>query len=72
LRRTIALRQVQRAELTAQLQQLQVAWQAARTQARIIEKLRERRWEEYTRKRARAEQAAADELAQQLHGYSPL
>jgi flagellar FliJ protein len=67
LRRTIALRQVQRTEMLAQLQQLQGVWRAARTQARIIEKLRERRWEQYVRDRARKEQAAADELAQQLH-----
>jgi flagellar FliJ protein len=66
LRRTIALRQVQRTEMLAQLQQLQAAWHAARTQARIIEKLRERRWEQYVHERARQEQAASDELAQQL------
>jgi len=69
LRRTIALRQVQRTEMLAQLQQLQAAWHAVRTQARIIEKLRERRWEQYVHERARKEQAASDELAQQLHSY---
>ena len=66
LRRTVALRYVQRAEMTARLQQLQVAWQAARTQARIIEKLRERRFADYRHERNRYEQAALDELAQQL------
>jgi flagellar FliJ protein len=66
LRRTIALRDLQRAEMTARLQQLQALWHAARTQARIIEKLRERRWQQYVRERRRDEQAAADELAQQL------
>jgi flagellar export protein FliJ len=66
LRRTIALRYVQRAEMVNQLKQLQAAWQAARTQARVIQKLRERRWAEYQHDRARQEQAAVDELAQQL------
>ncbi|HPM24737.1 MAG TPA: flagellar FliJ family protein [Phycisphaerae bacterium] len=69
LRRTIAQRHVQRAEMVSRLRELQALWQAARTQARIIEKLRERRWTEYRRTRDRQEQAAADELAQQLHGY---
>ena len=69
LRRLIALRHVQRTDLLAQWQDLQAAWHAARMQARIIEKLRERRWEEYVHDRQRKEQAAADELAQQLHRY---
>jgi len=51
------------------LQQLQGVWHAVRTQARVIEKLRERRWEQYVHERARKEQAASDELAQQLHSY---
>ncbi len=67
LRRQIGLRQVQRAELLARLQELQAAWQAARTRMRAIEKLRERRLETYQRQRQRAEQAASDELARQLH-----
>jgi flagellar export protein FliJ len=66
LRRTIALRQTQRLDLVAQLQQLQAAWLEARKQARILDKLRARRWEAYVHERARAEQAAADELARQL------
>jgi flagellar export protein FliJ len=66
LRRAMALRCVQRTELAVQLRQLQAAWQTARTQARMIGKLRERRWEQYVRQRARQEQAATDELAQQL------
>ena len=72
LRRTIGQRHVQRAELLAQWQELQAAWHAARTQARIIEKLRERRWEEYVHDRERKEQAAADELAQQLHRHEAI
>ena len=66
LRRTVALRQVQRAELTAQLAQLAAAWREARKQQRVIEKLRARRWEAYVRERAGAEQTALEELAQQL------
>lgn len=70
LRRTIVTRQVHRAAQLEQLQQLQAAWREARTQMRIIEKLRERRWQEYAHDRQRREQATADELAQQLQGYA--
>jgi flagellar protein FliJ len=72
LRRTIGQRHAQRAELVAQWRELQAAWHAARTQARIIEKLRERRFAEYVHDRDRKEQAAADELAQQLHGHETI
>jgi flagellar protein FliJ len=72
LRRTIGQRHVQRAELVTQWQELQAAWHAARTQARAIEKLRERRWEEYVHDRERQEQAAADELAQQLQSHEAI
>ncbi|NLG44369.1 MAG: hypothetical protein GX547_14085 [Phycisphaerae bacterium] len=66
LRATIAQRTLLRAEMTARLQQLQSEYNAARQEARIIEKLRQRRWDEYRRQRDRKEQSAADELAQQL------
>ncbi len=69
LHKTIALRQLQRVQLVAESQKLQAEFQAARKQARIIGRLRERRWEQYVADRGRAEQAAADELAQQLHGF---
>jgi len=69
LRRTIVQRQAQRAGLVKELTALREAWRQARTQKRIIAKLRERRWEEYVRDRKRREQAESDELAQQLHGY---
>ena len=69
LRRTIVQRQAQRAGLVKELEALREAWRQARTQKRIIEKLRERRWEEYVRDRKRREQAESDELAQQLHGH---
>jgi flagellar export protein FliJ len=66
LRRTSIERQTLRAALVKELEQLQSQWRQARTQARILEKLRQRRWDEYTRRRGRREQAEADELAQQL------
>jgi flagellar FliJ protein len=69
LRRSMGARQLQRVELAAQLQRLQALYQEARTQTRIIEKLRERRWAEFCQQRNRKEQAAADELAQQLQRY---
>jgi flagellar protein FliJ len=68
LRRTIAQRHEQRLEMVQRLRQLQALLRAARTQTRILEKLRERRWQEYRKERDRREQATADELAQQLHG----
>ena len=66
LRNTIAQRHVQREQLKAVLAELRAAWTQARTQARIVEKLRERRWQRYRKDRERREQAASDELAQQL------
>jgi flagellar protein FliJ len=66
LRATIAQRMLLRAEMTAKLEQLQAEFTAARQQARIIQKLRQRRWDEYRHQRDRKEQAASDELAQQL------
>lgn len=67
LRSTMAQRQALRAEMVKELERLQAEFRAARQQTRIIEKLRERRWDEYSRDRRRHEQAAADEVAQQLH-----
>ena len=69
LRRTIAERQTQRMGLVSELRELRDAWHLARTQKRIIEKLRERRWEQYVRERKRHEQAESDELARQLHAH---
>jgi flagellar export protein FliJ len=69
LRNTIAQRQAWRAEMATRLERLQVEFQQARQQTRIIAKLRERRWSEYVRDRQRAEQAATQELAQQLHSF---
>lgn len=72
LRHTVMTRQVQRQELVGKLEHLKAAWREARTQTRIIEKLRQRRWKEYTRDRDRREQAELDELAQQLHRQQPV
>ncbi len=70
LRQTIAQRQAQRVELVAQLEQLLREWRTVRTQHRIIEKLREKRYDEYRRELRRSEQAASDELARQLQVYA--
>jgi flagellar FliJ protein len=66
LQATVAQRTLLRSEMTARLQELQSEFVAARQQALIIEKLRQRRWDDYRRQRDRKEQAASDELAQQL------
>jgi flagellar FliJ protein len=66
LRGVIAQREAQRAVLARALEQLLTELRQARTQTRIIEKLRQRRWDAYRRQRDRREQAEADELAQQL------
>lgn len=68
LRRTILERQVVRRGLMADLEKLRSEFQQARTARRVIEKLRERRYEEYRRERNLREQADADELALRLHG----
>lgn len=70
LRNTMARRQLARVEMAKELERRQAAFRAARRQTRIIEKLRERRWSAYVSERQRGEQAATDELAQQLHCFS--
>ncbi len=72
LRRQLADHHAWRAVLQDQLRARAAELRAARTQARVVEKLRDRRWEEYVHDRDRQAQAAADELAQQLHGHPPL
>ncbi len=68
LRRTIVERQALRTQLARDLKTRQAEFRQARTQKRIIEKLRERRWEEYCKDRKRRDQAETDELARQLPG----
>ena len=67
LRTTITQRQALRANMVEELERLRAEFREARRQTRVIEKLRERRWESYRRDQQRAEQAASEELAQQLH-----
>lgn len=71
LRRTIVERQVARQSLVAQLDALRGELHTARTQTRVIEKLRERRFGEWKRDRALSEQTQMDEVARQLHGHDP-
>lgn len=67
LRNTMVHRQLQRAGMVSVLGRLQAEFHEARKQTRVIEKLRQRRWDDYLHTRRHQEQAAADELAQQLH-----
>jgi flagellar FliJ protein len=67
LRKTITLRHIQRQTLLEQLAERQAQWREARKQMRVLEKLKERRWDEHRRKEERLERAALDELAQQMH-----
>lgn len=69
LRRSMAERGLVRRTLTEELEQLRTALLEARTRARVIEKLRERRWSEHRATEARAEQSAAEELAQHMHAF---
>lgn len=66
LRNVIAQREEQRALMEQELARLRSELQTARTQTRIIEKLRQRRWETYLHDRRRRERMEMDELAQQL------
>ena len=72
LRRTIHQRQTQRTELVKEFEELRQVFLHARTQRRIIDKLRERRWEEYAKDRRRTEQSEADDLARVLQGYQAI
>jgi len=66
LRKTIAARHTEKAARNEELGELQAKLRDARTQTRIIEKLRERRWDAHRRDTDRREQAESDELARQL------
>lgn len=56
-----------RAELRRELAGLQEQMRAARVDQRVIEKLREHRFDEYRKAHALREQSESDELARQLH-----
>lgn len=65
-RAAAALLDEKRGVLLQELEQLQAVWRDARREQRVIEKLRDRRWQDYLRDRTSREQRDADELAQQL------
>ena len=67
LHHTIVERQAIRAGLVSELEALRNEWHAARRRKRMVETLRDRRWDEYTKNHARREQAESDELARALH-----
>jgi flagellar export protein FliJ len=69
LRKTMVLRDIERGKLQQGLGELQDRLRQARTDKRIIEKLRERREQEHVRDQARREQAEAEDLARQLHAF---
>ena len=66
LRRSIAQRQVTRASLLTELEKLRAELVAARTQTRILEKLRERKHEAWNREGQLREQAEMDDVARRL------
>lgn len=66
LRRSIAQRQVSKASLLSELEKLRRDLVAARTQTRILEKLRERKHETWKREGQLREQAEMDEVARRL------
>ncbi len=67
LRRQLLERQEVRSRRAAELEQLRLELRRARTQKQSLERLRERRWQEYRRVRNLREGAALDELARQMH-----
>ena len=69
LHRQIASRAVTRQERQRELAALQQELREARKQTKILEKLRERRHAAWKTTQARREQAATDEIAQQLQAY---
>jgi len=72
LRSTILQREQQKAALNQELQQLQDVWREARKQLKIIDKLRERRWQAHRRAERKREQAEMDETARRLHAFEGL
>ncbi|MFO0839160.1 MAG: flagellar FliJ family protein [Phycisphaerae bacterium] len=70
LRKTMLERQVVRRRLAEELRELQAQLAAARTQTRMLEKLRERGQTEHRKAIQRFEQAQSDELAQRLPALS--
>lgn len=71
LRRTISERLALRARLLEQEARLRDELRLAHQQTQTLQKLRQRRWQEYRAEQARLEQAEADEMARQLHRWPP-
>ncbi len=67
LRRMTLQRLGDRQTLATQLLSLQDALRVARSETQALEKLRERRFDEWKRARNLREQAESEELAQQMH-----
>lgn len=67
LRRCLASAEQQRAAIQQELRELRQNVQVARTQTRMLEKLRERRADEHRRSVNHQQQAQAEEVARQLH-----
>lgn len=66
LQRTILLHKHLRGQREDELKKVVAELGRARTQAEVVQKLRERRWSEYRRQRDRREQSELDELARQM------
>ena len=66
LQRTILLHKHLRGQREDELKKVveELGW--ARTQAQVVQKLRERRWSEYRKQRDRREQSELDELARKM------
>jgi flagellar export protein FliJ len=71
LRRQLLERQELRSRRAAGLEQLRRELRRARTQKQSLERLRERRWQEYRRVRNLREGVALDELARQMQSRLP-
>lgn len=67
LRRGALERSALRARLADELAQLQRQLRDAHVQTRVLQKLRERRWDEHRRAEQQREQAESDELARNVH-----
>jgi flagellar FliJ protein len=71
LRRLIQENEGQKAVLEQRAGELRDQWLEARKQVRVLEKLRERRWDAHRAQLRKEEQATMDEVAQRLHTFGP-
>lgn len=67
LRHMLAEHYQQRQALLTEVGRLREELRLARTQTRVVEKLRERRWEHYREQVAHTEQVETDDLARDMH-----